>query len=119
MVPGIYDLNIYQGSTFTRRFNVSDLDLSEFDSVRMDIRQRPDDTVVWSSAEHTGSLVIDVSGSNNAIVLTIDANDTALFDMKYPGGYDIELITDGTPDVVDKILRGSVVIIREYTEDES
>lgn len=111
MTAGVYNLEIKQGSTYQRAFTVTGLDLTTYTGVRMKVREFPDSsTVVWSSADHAGSLDKDATSIN----LTISSVDTALFTETM--GYDIELYTSSNPPVVDTILIGRIVITEEYTK---
>lgn len=112
MKPGIYNFEIYQGATFNRTFTISEttLDLQDYDSVHMKIRRTPGSAVVWDStvAEPGGSIEIT---SSTVIELVIDAAKTATFQHEEMG-YDIELVKN---DVVDRFLKGKILLDKEYT----
>lgn len=113
MKAGEYDLEIYQGSTYTKSFVVgAGIDLDTYQSVRMSIRIKPQfEGTVYDSATDGG-----LTKTGQTITLTIPATLTAGFDFD-EAGYDIELVkTNVTPNVVDKILTGKVNLIKEYTK---
>lgn len=111
MKPYEYNFTIQQGETFRRTFinQSEELNLSDYESVRMQIRSRPEDeTIIWDSAVD-GLLQLQ----EDRIVLIISAELTAAFDFT-KAGYDIELVkADGT---VEKLARGSITLIKEYTK---
>lgn len=118
MKPAEYDFEIYQGSTVNKKFgfDVSTLDLSNYDGVRMQIRQYPEqDVIVWDSEKDTlGGLTIN----SNDIDLIIHAETTAKFPF-IECGYDIELYKNGTPELIDKPLVGKIKVVREYTRESN
>lgn len=116
MKPGIYNMQIEQGSTFERVFTITEtsLDLADYDSIHMQIRSIPGAAVVWDSEGTTpgGSITIE---NSTTIRLIIDADTTD--DWRFDSArYDIELIIDGTPDQVDKLMKGQIMLDREVTK---
>jgi len=111
MKPYTYNFTIQQGETFRRTFinESEELDLADYESVRMQIRSRPQDqTIIWDS-EVDGLLELQA----DRIVLIISAELTAAFNFT-TAGYDIELVkADGT---VEKLARGAISLVREYTK---
>ena len=127
MTPAKYDITIYRGGTFNISFEgrnkvgvLTDYE-SVYDSMKLQVR------LPWKtqgSASNrpllelsTANGGIIVSGTN--ITLNISAEDTTklAFD---EGKYDLEMIIDATvdpvaPEVVDKLIYGSVNVIGEMT----
>lgn len=117
MKAGVYHLEMEQGSTYRAVFTLSDttLNLTAYDKIRMKIRRTPGGSVVWNSeaADPGGSIEIQDS---TTIVLLIDSDTTAGFQFD-EAGYDIELvISTTTPETVDKILKGKIILDKEYTK---
>jgi hypothetical protein len=116
MRAGEYNTGIDQGSTFRRTFNITDseLDLTSYDSVRMKIRRKPGSQVIWDSdTEDDDSLIEIVDSSTIRLYISADVTETFKF---VEAGYDIELTQDGPPKVVDKLLRGTLTLLKEYTK---
>lgn len=115
MKAGRYDFEIEQGSTFNRSFNFSDtdLDLTDYTGVRMMIRRIPGGDIIWDSTADTPGGSIEVLDSAT-IKLIIDADTTKQFKFD-EAGYDIELFKDETPEIVDKPMKGRIVLSKEYT----
>lgn len=115
MIAARYNMEIEQGGTFVRTFTFDDeIDLSDYDSVRMQIRRMPGKAIIWNSEEsaaNNGSITID----GQDIVLDIPASVTADFEFE-EAGYDIELVKDGTPEIVDKPIKGKILLHKEYTK---
>lgn len=115
MNPGIYNATVEQGSTFERVFTITDtsLNLSVYSSIRMSVRRLPGTDIIWNSTAATPGGSIAVEGTDR-IRLLIDAATTALWKFD-EAGYDIELVTAGTPEKVDKLLKGKLLLNKEYT----
>lgn len=116
MKPGIYNIEIEQGSTYQKTFTVLDnaLDLSVYDEIRMKIRRMPGSKVIWDSEADTPGGTIAIENPDK-IHLTIDAATTAAMDFT-EAHYDIELVkTQESPEIVDKPIKGKVIFNRETT----
>lgn len=115
MKPGLYNAEIEQGSTFERAWTITtgNLDLSQYDSIRMKIRTMPGSKVIWDSEAENPGGSITIEGTNR-IRLILDAETTKAFQFT-EAGYDVELVTDGTPEKVDKPLKGKLILNKEYT----
>ena len=113
MKPATYNIELEQGSTLTREFTFTAFDLSIYDTARMQIRLKPGSTTaIWDSEAHDGSVTIE---GNNKIVVDIPAHVTSSFAFD-EAGYDIELVINAAVEVVDKPLKGKIVLSREHTK---
>lgn len=115
MIAGTYNIEMDQGSTYRKVFTVKrngdPEDLSGFDGARMKIKKKPGNAVIWASADHVNSLVLD--GNAGTISLLIPANLTKDFTFT-EAEYDIELYTTDESDV-QKYLKGKVILDKEIT----
>jgi len=124
MVPGKYDITIHRGGTWSitvEAKNAHDVAVdfdTTYDHMRMQIRpawkQTPIPTGQPLLSLTTANGRITTQSSGTQIVLTISAADTAKLDFN-AGQYELELVTDGDPEVVDKLLYGSVNVTGEIT----
>ena len=124
MVPGRYPIKIYRGGTWSIGIEVKNVQgvntnfATTYDSMRMQIRPAwrqnpiPSGNPLLSLTTVNGRITTAAGGTQ--IVLTISAIDTAKLDFN-AGQYELELVKDGTPEVVDKILYGSVTVTSEIT----
>jgi hypothetical protein len=124
MIPGKYDIKIHRGGTWSIAIeaqNAQDVGTNfdtAYDRMRMQIRpawrQNPIPTgqPLLSLTTENGRITTQNSGTQ--IVLTISAADTAKLDFN-AGQYELELVKDGDPEIVDKILYGSVQVTGEIT----
>ncbi len=115
MKAGIYNFEIEQGGKLhkTWAFPIDELDLSDYDGVRMQIRRRPGQPVIWDSgAEEPNNGSIVIAGNN--IDLDIPGNKTKDFQFD-EAAYDIELYTNADSDNPDKVLKGKILLNREIT----
>lgn len=114
MIAGIYNINLDQGATFSRSIVVKDGDGNLFDftnyTARMQIRSEVDATDVMIELT-TENGRIALGGADGTIVLTIDADDTAL--LQYDGVYDLEIVSDSG--AVNRLLKGMVRLDYEVT----
>ena len=113
MKPGIYNMEIEQGATYTKTWTVQsgNLDLSVYDGIRMKIRRSPGKTVIWDSTQGGGSLAIN---GNDKIELVIDAATTAEFDFS-EAMFDMELYITASPERVFRLIKGKVILNKEVT----
>lgn len=115
MIAGTYNMQIEQGGHFTKSwsFPIDGLDLSLYDGVRMQIRRRPGQPIIWNSAaEEEGNGTIEINGQS--IDLDIPGNKTKDFQFD-EAAYDIELYTDADATNPDKVLKGKIILHREVT----
>lgn len=109
MLAGTYNFSMNQGSTLTKTFEVSGLDLGVYTEARMQIRSKPNsDTIIWDSADSGSISIVD-----DTVILEIPADITELFDF-YTAGYDIELVQ--SDELIDKLLTGEITLVKEYTK---
>ena len=115
MKPGIYNMEIEQGSTYQKTWTVLDnaLDLSTYAGVRMKIRLLPGSRVIWDSEAENPGGTIAIEGTNK-VNLTIDSATTAAMDFT-EAHYDVELYKAGTPEIVDKLIKGKAILNKENT----
>lgn len=118
MTPGKYNIEIWRGSTWTIGINAEELDFTDYDVIRMQIRPP------WVKGIPVKPALLELSMANGRITLeddnltlrlTISADDTT--DLSFDeGAYDLELIqTEEAGEVVDKLLYGSVSVKGERT----
>ena len=115
MKPGQYDLDIWQGQTFTQEIVWKDsigtpVDLTNY-TARMQVRKK----VKSSTTEielTTANGRISLGTTNGTITLTISATDTASLDFTC-AVYDLEL--ESQTSVVTRVLEGSVTLHPEVT----
>jgi hypothetical protein len=124
MVPGKYDITIHRGGTWSISIEAkNEQDVATnfdtaYDRMRMQIRpawrQNPIPTgqPLLSLTTENGRITTQNNGTQ--IVLTISAVDTAKLEFN-AGQYELELVKDGDPEIVDKILYGSVYVTGEIT----
>lgn len=127
MIPGIYNITIYKGSTFSITLEAKDANddpivFDEYDSMRMQIR------APFIKGIPTGAALLELTTANNRIsllsedtqiLLTINAATTRTLTFK-EGVYDLELIKNAvvdpaTDEIIDKLIRGSVTVVGEVT----
>ena len=115
MKPGIYNMEIEQGSTYHKTWTVLDnaLDLSQYAGVRMKIRLLPGSRVIWDSEAETPGGTIAIEGTDK-VNLVIDSATTSAMDFS-EAHYDVELYKAGTPEVVDKLIKGKAILNKENT----
>jgi hypothetical protein len=111
----LYDLEILQGSTYSKEFTYQDsegdpIDLTGYDA-RMQIRQTYDAPVIIELTTGTegGITLGDALGT---ITITIPADKTEEFIFK-KAKYDLELVL-GTN--VQRVLQGDVLLSKEITK---
>ena len=117
MNPGLYNPKIYRGGTWTVDIRQDALDFSTYDEIRMQIRPPFVRGIPTKPALLELSLAngrITLAEENTVLRLTVSAADTAAFTFD-SGIYDLELVTYGTPEVVDKLLYGKVSVYGEQT----
>ena len=109
MKPGLFNIEIFQGTTYNLVFATTDtdIDLTDYDSIRMEIRKNPGGTIFWDSAVDTGGSIVIQDANTIELLLEAPLTDGFRFD---EAQYVIELITNGTPDAVDALLYGKVVL---------
>lgn len=109
MKPGLYNFEVFARQTFNRKFTVSDtdIDLTEYDNVRMIIRKNPGGAVFWDSDIDVGGSIEIISATEIELLLESPTTEGFRFD---EAQYTIELVKDGTPDTIDIFLYGKVVL---------
>lgn len=115
MIPGKYNITIYRGGSFREQVT-PDNDLTVYDEIRLRM-YTPWEGVVDKTVAPTPILELTMTGGDitlvdgdTALLITIGSDVTGLLDFE-AGQYTLELITSGTPDVVDPLLYGSVTVI--------
>lgn len=119
MIPAEYNTTIQQGSTFRRTFTVTteSFDLSQLDSIRMNIRKYPTGELIWNSEDADSGSYLQIDLENNSIVWLLSAELTESFEFR-TAGFDIELVKNTDPETVDKCIKGKLTLIKEYTYNE-
>lgn len=117
MNPGVYNPKIYKGGTWTIDIQQDSLDFTSYDEIRMQIRPPfvrgvPTKPALLELTLANGRVTLE--DGNTTLRLTISAADTAAFTFD-AGVYDLELVTYGDPEVVDKLLYGKVSVYGEQT----
>jgi len=127
MIPGRYDITIYQGGTYRNRLTARSkesgltTDFTKYTAIRMQIRPpwehavggpRPNAELELSLANGKITMV----NANQALDILLTASETAALDFT-EGVYDLELVVEaeGLEDEVDKLLYGKVTVIPEVT----
>lgn len=120
MTPTFVLLYMRQGTTFSKRVTLSNgdtpIDLSG-KTARMQIRRERGGPLILELTTENGRIALDAQGR---IDFLVDAATLAAIDV--PRGfdyldweYDLEIVTPGTPAVVDRALFGTVVFWPEVT----
>ena len=119
MKPVYRTLNIYQGQTFKDQLLFVDGDNLPIDlsakTARMQVREAIDSPVIFELSSADGIVL----GSDGLLTFDMSAADTAAlglgqYDIQQ-WVYDLELTTPGTPDVVDRVLTGTISFSPEIT----
>lgn len=115
MTPGIYNISVEQGTTLTREFTLTetDIDLTLYDSIRMQIRPATGSSVIWDSEGTTpgGSITIE-DASHILLDIAAETTQSWTFDS---AAYGIELVMNSTTEVVDRIIKGKIILTREFS----
>ena len=118
MTAGIYNINIKQGATFSKKIILYQTDGSTFDltgyTARMDIREKISSSSSMISLTTENGRISITTPTDGSLYLLLSATETSLLTTN--GVYDLELITGTT---VLCPLRGDVKLTLEVTRDDS
>jgi hypothetical protein len=117
MNPGSYNFKIYKGGTWSIGIQQSALDFASYDEIRMQIRPPfvrgvPTKPALLELTLENGRITLE--DDDTTLRLTISAADTAEFTFD-SGIYDLELVTYGDTEIVDKLLYGKISVYGEQT----
>ena len=113
-----YDLEIFQGGTFTLPLVWQDSTKNPIDitgrGARMQVRSTYDsDTVLLELTDINSKIVL--GGAAGTIALKLTAAETSLIDWTF-AVYDLELFYDDSgTEVVDKIIWGNITVVQGVT----
>jgi hypothetical protein len=120
MKPGIFNIEIFRGSTYNPTISgkVATVYIDfpvDYDSAELQIRNK------WVNQAGIAAPLLTLSTANGGLVfdgtameIYISATDTAALAFN-EGAYDLELTKKGDPVIVDKLLYGSVTVLGEKT----